>query len=142
MITPNYSPQTGIMKKIFLLLLICFSAVLGCVRYPKVAYNIPADYPADKKKELVALLDKGQKIYKENCAECHGIFSKGKDNIPNFTTTQLDNYSSRFLRRDPQNHSVLANMSQSQLNEVLTFLRFKKTTVKDTIKTKPAPPKA
>ena len=111
---------------------------LQCANKVKVAYTIPEDYPEARKKQLAEILEKGQKLYKVNCSDCHGIFTKGKDNVPNFTTTQLDNYSSRFLRRDPKNHAVFTNMSQDQLNQVLTFLRFKKTKKTDTSAKGPA----
>src|ERR1035438_1514706 len=87
----------------------------------KIRYNIPSNYPETKRKELLSLLDKGKKLYKINCSECHGIFTKGKENVPNFTNIQIDNYSAKYLRRDPKNHAVLRNMSPEQMNDVLTF---------------------
>ncbi len=118
------------------LLIICCLLFFQCANRPKVAYVIPPGYPEERKKELVEVLNKGQELYKTYCSGCHGIFTKGKDNIPNFSTTQLDNYSSRFLRRDAKSHEVLSDMSQDQLNKILTFLRFKKTTKPDSVATK------
>ena len=92
----------------------------------KIRYNIPPNYPEAKRKELLANLDKGKKLYKQYCSDCHGIFSKGKDSVPNFSNIQIDNYSSRFLRRDPKNHGVLRSMSPQQMNDVLNFLRYKR----------------
>jgi mono/diheme cytochrome c family protein len=97
-----------------------------CATHKKITYQIPANYPENKKAEFVALLDKGKVLFKANCSECHGVFTKGKEKVPNFTNTQIDNYSSRFLRGDPKNHAVLAKMSQEQMNEVLSFLKYKK----------------
>jgi len=77
-------------------------------------------------REAIALFQKGKVLYKEHCSSCHGIFTRGKDNIPNFTKVQLDNYSARFLKGDPQAHAVARKMSVDQLNEVVVFLRFRK----------------
>jgi len=106
---------------------------LECATRYKVTYNIPASYPEAKRKELITLLDKGKELYKINCSDCHGIFTKGKDKVPNFTNAQIDNYSARFMRRDPKNHAVFAQMSPEQLNEVLTFLRYKNPKNKDSV---------
>jgi len=99
----------------------------------KIKYNIPPNYPKEKRKELLAVLDKGKKLYKANCADCHGIFTKGKDKVHNFSNTQIDNYSARFIRRDPKNHAVVRNMSPEQMNDVLTFLRYKRPENRDSV---------
>jgi mono/diheme cytochrome c family protein len=114
-------------------LLIFLAAILSfqCATRNKVTYNIPADYPEARRKQIIELFYKGEELYKTNCSDCHGIFTKGRDKIPNFTSHQLDNYSAKFLRRDPKNHAVAKQMSPEQLNEVLLFLRFKKTKYSD-----------
>jgi len=115
------------MKYKYLLLILCsFALFTQCASRHKIAYNIPADYPESKRKEFIGLLDKGQQLYKANCSECHGIFTSGKDGIPNFSKVQIDNYSARFINRDPRIHAVLRKMSPDQLNQVLAFLRYKK----------------
>ncbi|MCW3123585.1 MAG: hypothetical protein JWQ38_3077 [Flavipsychrobacter sp.] len=106
-----------------------------CGTRDKITYNIPSDYPKERKKELLAALDKGKALYKTNCTECHGIFTKGKDQVPNFTNTQIDNYSTRFIMRDRKNHAAAIKMSPEQLNQVLVFLRYKSTKIKDTTAT-------
>ena len=120
---------SGFAMKYKYLLYTCLCAAIlpQCASRHKIAYNIPPDYPENKRKEFIALLDKGQQIYKANCSECHGIFTSGKDGVPNFSKVQIDNYSARFINRDPRNHAVLRKMSPDQLNQVLAFLRYKKT---------------
>lgn len=100
--------------------------LVQCKAAQKVTYNFPADYPEAVRKEAVELFYKGEVLYKANCASCHGIFTKGKKDIPNFTQTQLDNYSARFLKGDPLNHAVARKMSEEQLNQVVVFLAYKK----------------
>jgi len=102
-----------------------------CGTRNKITYNIPADYPKEKRKELLAALDKGRVLYKENCSECHGIYSPGKPNVANFTNTQLDNYSARFVTRDRRNHMAAIKMSPEQLNQVIAFLKYKRTKTQD-----------
>src|ERR1700744_1054530 len=118
------------MKYKYLVFLSLAVATLSqCAREKKVVYNIPANYPEDKKPALLAMLDKGKKLYKANCSKCHGIFTKGEDGVPNFTDQQIDNYSAGFMHRNTKNHAVVAQMSPEQLNEILTFLRYHKTSV-------------
>ncbi len=100
-----------------------------------MTYDIPADYPEAKKKLVIEVFEKGKELYKTNCSECHGIFTKGKDNVPNFTNAQFDNYSARFMRGDPMNHAIARKMSPEQLNQVVIFLRYKKRDKSDTTAT-------
>jgi len=115
------------MKYKYLFLIILLSILFPqCAKHNKVTCNIPPNFPEERKAQLIDIFNKGKKLYKANCSECHGIFTQGKDQVPNFTNTQLDNYSARFLRRDPKNHAVVMQMSPEQMNEILTFLKFKK----------------
>lgn len=92
----------------------------------RIAYNIPENYPETRRVQLKEMCVKGRELYKLHCSQCHGIFTKGKDQVPNFTNTQIDNYSVKFLRGDPKNHAVAIRMAPEQLNQVLTFLNYKK----------------
>jgi len=93
---------------------------------PHITYNIPKGYPEAKRIALIEKLDKGKELYKQYCSDCHGIFHKGVDSVPNFSNAQIDNYSARFMRKDPKNHAVIAKMSNEQMNEILNFLRYKR----------------
>jgi len=112
-------------KYLYIALSICLLFPQCAQRY-KIEYNIPPNYTDAARDRLMTTINAGKELYKANCTECHGIFTKGKDKIPNFTNEQLDNYSSRFIRRDPKNHAAAIKMSPQQMNEVLTFLRYKK----------------
>lgn len=76
--------------------------------------------------QAIALFEQGRELYKIHCAECHGIFKRGKDNIPNFSKEQFDNYNARFLSGDPTNHAVAKKLSVDQMNAIVMFLRYKK----------------
>ena len=114
------------MKRIITYSLLFSLLFYQCATTPKVTYNIPDNTSDFRRKVLIARLDKGKELFKQNCSECHGLFKKGKDNIPNFTNAQIDNYSARFMRRDPKNHAVMAKMSTEQLDETLSFLKYKR----------------
>ncbi len=106
------------------LLVLC----VQCATRNKITYNIPPSYSKEQKEMLVKELDKGKALYKLYCTKCHGIFTKGDDKTPNFTNKQIDNYSARFMRRDPRNHAVAIKMDYLQLNEVMQFLKYKRAT--------------
>jgi mono/diheme cytochrome c family protein len=83
---------------------------------------VPASFsPADSAR-LIANWTIGIKFYKANCAECHGIFGKGKDSIPNFSKEGMDDYKSALLAQDKLNHAVMANMTVDELDAVFLFI--------------------
>ena len=116
------------MKKVFAIFAIVISvAVSKCVTERKTAYDIPSHVPPENKALLIARAEKGKILYKEHCSGCHGIFTKGKDGVPNFTKTQIDNYhSTALIGLDPNNHAVAKKMSSEQIDYVITFLRLRK----------------
>lgn len=115
------------MKPKYTILFLLIGLLLyNCTPKAKITYNIPANYPEARKAQILEVCEKGKILYKTNCSECHGIFALGKDGIPNFTHSQIDNYSARFLRGDMKNHAVIKQMSMEQMSEILTFLRYRK----------------
>lgn len=76
---------------------------------------------------MIEKAEKGKILYRLHCSECHGIFTKGKDSIPNFTRIQIDNYhSTALIGIDARNHAVAKKMSSEQVDQVITFLRIRK----------------
>ena len=106
---------------IFLVILI-----VQCATPKKIEYNIPDDIQGSKREELLATLESGRKLYRLYCASCHGILTKGKDGMPDFTDKQIDLYTAYYIIRDPKNHAVAANMSPDQLHTVFMFLKVRK----------------
>lgn len=97
-----------------------------CVMHKK-AYVIPADYMGATRDNLDKMLAEGQKLYKIYCSGCHGIFSKGKDSVPDFSKTQIEGYKASALLDDPKNHSVAMQLRAEDLDLILQFLSFRKT---------------
>jgi mono/diheme cytochrome c family protein len=100
----------------------------ACAFRQKPSYNIPDDITGTQRTELLSSIDKGRRLYRLHCSQCHGIYGKGADNAPHFTDTQIDNYTAWAIRRDKANHAVAANMDTEQLHEVFLFLRSRRTT--------------
>jgi hypothetical protein len=92
----------------------------------KVEYDIPSHYGQQARENAIDWFEKGKILYKVDCAGCHGIYKKGKDSVPNFTKTQIDNYNAMYIKGDPRNHSVASKLSPEQLYYILTFLRLRK----------------
>ena len=99
--------------------------IVACHTSRQTTYHFPDAFTKEQRKEMTEKCEKGQALFKLHCAECHGIFTNGKDQVPNFTEQQIDNYTARFLRHDPKNHAVTKEMSPDQMNSVLFFLRYR-----------------
>jgi hypothetical protein len=108
----------------------CLLSIFCCLLFPQcTTRKVEYAFPEDAKKmqgydELISHIESGKKLYKAHCTGCHGIFTKGKKDIPNFSRIQLDNYNSNFLKKDPKNHAVAAKLSKDQLNDIIIFLTF------------------
>jgi mono/diheme cytochrome c family protein len=104
------------------------AAVSQCSSEKKTEYDIPSHVPAENRALLIERAEKGKVLYKTYCSGCHGIFTKGKDGVPNFTKTQIDNYhATALIGLDQTNHAVAKKMSSEQIDYVVTFLRLRKT---------------
>lgn len=114
-------------KNIALILLVSFCiAFTECKHQKETAYYIPDEYTGQTRANFIAMLENGQKLYKLHCAGCHGIFTKGKDSIPNFSKTQIENYAASALSDDPKNHSVAKKIRPYDLDLILQFLSYRK----------------
>lgn len=108
-------------------LFLCSFAFYQCSNQKKVEYDIPSHVTKLNRELLIQKADKGKVLYKLHCSGCHGIFTKGKDSIPNFTKIQIDNYhTAALIGIDARNHAVARKMSAEQVDQVITFLRIRK----------------
>jgi len=122
----------NVMKKtlaILLMTLLVF-ALTRCRSQKETAYFVPEQYTGQTRVNMIEMLELGQKLYKINCSRCHGIFTKGKDSIPNFSKTQLENYRTTALVDDPKNHAVAKKIRPYDLDMILQFLAFRKRSAK------------
>jgi len=109
------------------LLLASAGLLQQCHSSKKVEYDIPSHVTTINRQLLIEKAEKGKVLYRLHCAGCHGIFTKGKDSIPNFTRIQIDNYHAiALIGIDAKNHAVAKKMSSEQVDQVITFLRIRK----------------
>ena len=96
-----------------------------CSVQQKTTYDIPEYMPAERKTELLSNLEKGKQLFKAHCSGCHGIFTKGKDSIPNFTKQEIINYMTAYQTNDKKNHAVMKKLLPEELSMIMTFLRLR-----------------
>ena len=111
--------------KYFIFLLFIIVTVIQCSVQQKTTYDIPSYLPDERKTELLSNLEKGKILFKKNCSGCHGIFSKGKDSIPNFTEKEIVNYLTAYQTNDPKNHAVMKKLLPEELSMIMTFLKMR-----------------
>jgi mono/diheme cytochrome c family protein len=100
--------------------------MIQCSVEKKTSYDMPKDLSAERKAELVINLEKGQLLFKAHCSGCHGIFTKGKDSIPNFSEKEIVNYMAAVQSNDKNNHAVIRQLLPEELSMIMTFLRLRK----------------
>ncbi|CAN5234206.1 hypothetical protein BH11BAC6_BH11BAC6_16870 [soil metagenome] len=101
----------------------CVSATVQTQRdMERLLPPVPATFSKADSARLIRNWTIGIRLYKNNCASCHGIFGKSKDTIPNFSQVQYDDYKSAYLAGDSANHAVMAKMTPEEMNDVLLFL--------------------
>lgn len=104
-------------------LILCIVLFIQCRAKKKIEYNLPEPMSAETRGIYMERIEKGKILFKLNCSGCHGIFTKGKDSIPNFTKDEINNYRAAvMMARDKRNHAVAAKMSPQQLDYIITFL--------------------
>jgi mono/diheme cytochrome c family protein len=107
--------------------MLMLAALARCAtQQPVVEYNLPNNLTEPQQNELRAKLDRGRQLYKPGCSGCHGIFSKGKDGVPNFTARQISLYKARHELHDSSNHAFAMKMPPEDLDAILNFLLLRK----------------
>lgn len=99
---------------------------IQCSDTKKTTYDIPSYMPESRKEELLVNLEKGKILFKNNCSGCHGIFTKGKDSVPNFTQTEIVNYMTAYQTNDQKNHAVMKKLLPEEMSMIMTFLKMRK----------------
>lgn len=100
--------------------------LIQCAPQKRTEYVIPPEYTGETRVNMEKMLIDGQKLFKIHCSHCHGIFTKGKDSIPNFSKTQIEAYKASALLDDPKNHAVAQKIRPDDLDLILQFLSFRK----------------
>ena len=110
--------------------IILFSAFLllrlQTTAQPKVEYVPPVNLTGDALAEVIAHIEKGKILFKKKCSRCHGVFTDGKEGIPNFSKMELANYNIKFIQEDPLNHAFTQKMTDEEFTDVIFFLQLYK----------------
>ncbi len=107
-------------------ILVLFSLTAFSCGQQSEQYYISDDLSKEQKKNLIAYFEQGKVLYINNCTTCHGIYQVGKENIPNFTTVQIETYRAKLALKDGQTHSFADSLSYDQIEQILRFLSFRK----------------
>lgn len=113
-------------NRYFLLPLLLMISGIKCSESKKTTYDIPQYMPEVRKAELLVNLEKGRILFKNNCSGCHGIFTKGKDSVPNFSEKEIVNYMTAYQTNDQKNHAVMKKLLPEEMSMIMTFLKMRK----------------
>lgn len=113
------------MRKHIVSLSMAISLVALSCTSEKPLYTVPEYYTGFTRDNMDKELMRGQKLFKTNCSGCHGIFTKGKESVPNFSKTQIEAYESRLLYDDEANHGIMQKITEEELDRILDFLKFR-----------------
>ncbi len=114
------------MKNCFLLLMITFLLACNASKQPKVEYNMPNDINKIQRKNLLAELNFGKRLYKIHCSACHGIIGNGKDSVPDFSKKQFDAYTANILAKSNLVHRPARKLQAEDLASIFKFLQYYK----------------
>ena len=110
-----------------IIVIICAIALIECTAHKKIEYNVPKSLPPEIRAIFLERCEKGRILFKLNCSGCHGIFTRGRDGVPNFTKDQIKSYSAvALIGRDSTNHAVAKKMSPQQIDYIVQFLSLRK----------------
>ncbi|CAN5858589.1 hypothetical protein BH11BAC4_BH11BAC4_20690 [soil metagenome] len=112
--------------KYIILSFVLVITIVQCNTSKKIVYKIPSYYTGERKTELMTNLEKGKQLFKKYCSNCHGIFTKGKDSVPNFTNTEIKNYLTAYQTNDAKNHAAMKKLLPEEMSMILTFLQLRK----------------
>ena len=106
-----------------LILLMVFS---NCRSTRNIEYEIFEGLREEDKAFIIASVESGKDLFKIHCSDCHGIFSRGSDDATNFSREALHDYKQSFLAQDEENHAVIDQLTEGEMQNILLFLTFLK----------------
>jgi mono/diheme cytochrome c family protein len=82
----------------------------------------PTDIKPEKFAELKKRVHQGEKLFRRNCENCHGITKKIKDSVVKLDLSNIVRYHKAFLRGDNKNHAFSQHLSNDELTDILLFI--------------------
>ncbi len=111
--------------KLFISVLILV-ILYSCATRKEVLFELPAAMLPHVKEEYYKRCEKGQILYKMNCAACHNSKKGRREIIPDFKPEQLLGYSLRVSNAKHEKNMPDSLVSEEELGIIMTFLSFKK----------------
>jgi mono/diheme cytochrome c family protein len=111
-------------KNYYYTLLLLSILALQCTQSKKIVYNIPTGMHGKNKEIMLANIEQGSILFKRTCSNCHGIFTKGKEDMPNFTDKQIESYQMMYKLRNPKNHAFAKKLIPEEMDQIALFLKY------------------
>jgi len=105
--------------------LVVLISIAQCTVEKKISYSVPSYFSGERKTQFLDNLEKGRLLFKQNCSNCHGIFAKGKEGIPDFTNQEIKNYMTAYQSNNEKNHAVIKKLLPEEMSMILTFLQYR-----------------
>jgi hypothetical protein len=107
-------------------LIILALVLCTCTSQKKIEYVFPADMKSLAVTAFTEMCDKGQILYKINCAKCHNYKVRRKEYVPDFTKEKLLGYTLRISNTTHRKELRDTIISTEDLDLIMKFLTFKK----------------
>lgn len=100
--------------------------LIACTAQKEALYELPDAMLPHVKVEYRKRCDKGEILYKMNCAPCHTTKVKRKEIIPDFKPEQLTGYTLRVSNAQHEKNMPDTLVTEEELGIIMTFLNYKK----------------
>ena len=97
-----------------------------CANQKSPAIDYPPDMVADSQRVFAQHFEKGEILYRLNCAKCHDTLVDGRKVVPDFSLPQLLDYEMRFQYASHENRLREVDVSIAELDDIQHYLRYKK----------------
>ena len=114
------------MKQFISISLLTVLVAVACNVQKNVEYDFPTAMLPHVKTEYQKICDKGQALYKINCAKCHNIKVKSRQLIPDFKPEALKGYELRVSNAQHESSMPDTLVTAEELGIIMTFLSYKK----------------
>lgn len=105
---------------------LALSLLIACTAQKEPLYKLPDAMLPHVKVEYAKRCDKGEILYRINCAPCHNTKVRRKEIIPDFRSEQLTGYTLRVSNAQHEKNMPDTLVTEEELGIIMTFLNYKK----------------
>ena len=113
-------------NKFFGIILLFVILCCTCTTQKKTEYVFPADMKPQAVAAFTERCDKGQTLYKTNCAKCHNYKVGRKEYVPDFVKEKLLGYALRISNSKHRSELRDTLITTEELGLIMNFLTYKK----------------